>query len=83
MSSHTIIVYGKKTCPACDAACSFLDSRNLSYTYYDVEHDPQARTAQQALGRTVPQIIINGTHIGGNSDMMNLVKTNKFDELFN
>ncbi len=83
-TTNTIIVYGKKNCPACVAACNYLTSRALPYAYHDIEQNSAAREAWQQLGRrTVPQIIVNGHHIGGNSDMELLVKANKFDELIN
>lgn len=79
-NTSNIIIYGKDNCPYCVAACQFLDSRGLQYTYIDAAIDPEKRAEMQTLtqGRTFPQIIINGKPIGGYSDMMALVKNNEF-----
>lgn len=69
--SH-ITLYTTAACPFCIAAKNFLKSRHFSWTEVRVDIDAQARdTMIAATHRTsVPQIIINGVHVGGFDDMI-------------
>ena len=65
-------IYTTPTCPYCKAAKSLLTRKGVSYQETDVSRDPQIRVAmtQRAGGRrTVPQIFIGETHVGGYDDM--------------
>lgn len=41
-TASRVIVYGKSGCPACVSAIQDLIDRRVSFTYYDVERDPNA-----------------------------------------
>ena len=82
MSDVTIST--KSWCPYCQKAKALLDSKQVTYEEIDVGHDPegQAAMAQRAHGRsTVPQIFINGTHVGGCDDLHALNDAGKLDTL--
>lgn len=67
-----IIVYSKGYCPYCTAAKALLTKKGASFTDIDVTSDADlhAEMVQKAGGRrTVPQIFINGAHIGGSDDL--------------
>jgi glutaredoxin 3 len=67
-----IIVYSKSTCPYCSAAKALLKAKGATFTEIDVTGDPAGQNAMslRANGRrTVPQIFINGAHIGGCDDL--------------
>jgi ribonucleoside-diphosphate reductase alpha chain len=70
------IVYGKPSCPYCDAAKSLLEAKGIEYTYVDIVE--QNKTAAEVTGRpdvrTVPQIYIEGNYIGGFTDLQNHFK---------
>ena len=66
-----IEVYSKDWCPFCDRAKALLDARKLDYVVIDVTEDPalEAEMRERANRRTVPQIFIDGEHIGGYDDL--------------
>lgn len=69
-----IKIYSTAVCPYCVAAKNFLKQRGHSWEEIRVDLDPAARTLiVEQTGRTsVPQIFINGQHIGGFDDMVAL-----------
>lgn len=79
-----IEIYTSPLCGFCHAAKSLLDSKNASYTEYDILTDPKLKPEmmQRADGaRTVPQIFIDGIGIGGCDDLFGLERTGKLDGL--
>ena len=79
----TIEIYTTPTCPFCHAAKDLLRAKSVSFEEI-VVIDPNKRAAMSARadGRTsVPQIFINGTHIGGCDDLYILEKTGKLNSL--
>jgi glutaredoxin 3 len=67
-----IIIYTKSTCPYCTKAKALLARRNLSLSEIVIEGRDDLRTEmiQRSNGRTtVPQVFINGEHIGGCDDL--------------
>ncbi|MFN7783667.1 MAG: glutaredoxin 3 [Lysobacterales bacterium] len=69
-----IKIYSTAVCPYCVAAKNFLKQRGQSWEEIRVDLDPAARKEiVEKTGRTsVPQIFINGQHIGGFDDMVAL-----------
>jgi glutaredoxin 3 len=67
-----VTMYTTAVCPYCVAAKNFLKSRNVTWTEVRVDTDPEARRAMMAMSRrtSVPQIFINGTHVGGFDEMV-------------
>ncbi|WBU53473.1 glutaredoxin 3 [Paracoccus sp. SCSIO 75233] len=79
-----IEIYTTPTCPYCIAAKKLLQSKNAAYAETDVSRDPSLREAmmKRAGGRrSVPQIFIDGKHIGGSDDLHALEKAGKLDPL--
>ena len=69
-----IEIYTTPTCPYCHAAKSLLSEKGVDYTEITVL-DPDLRQAmtERANGRrTVPQIFIGDTHVGGCDDLVAL-----------
>ncbi|MDA7834207.1 glutathione S-transferase N-terminal domain-containing protein [bacterium] len=62
-----IEIFGKPMCPFCDQAKALCESRGLKYTYKSLGTDYTKEELLEAFpgARTVPQIRINGTAIGG------------------
>jgi glutaredoxin 3 len=69
-----IKIYSTAVCPYCVAAKNFLKQRGQSWEEIRVDLDPAVRKEiVEKTGRTsVPQIFINGQHIGGFDDMVAL-----------
>lgn len=80
----TVEIYTTPICGFCHAAKRLLTSKGVSFSEVDVMADPSRRTemTQRANGgRTVPQIFINGQHVGGNDDLQALERAGKLDPM--
>ena len=87
-------IFTKPHCPWCDKAKEVLNELNIPYTEFVVsagfdEHTPvpnqQFVTKDELLSRfpqakTVPQIWIDGVHIGGCADLQTQVAQGKFKQ---
>lgn len=69
-----VIMYSTAVCPYCVAAKNFLKSRGLGYQEVRVDTDPAARALMMERTRrtSVPQIFINGNHVGGYEELVAL-----------
>ncbi|MDM7255415.1 MAG: glutaredoxin 3 [Paracoccus sp. (in: a-proteobacteria)] len=77
-------IYTTPTCPYCIAAKALLKKKGISFEETDVSRDLDLRAAmtQRAGGRrTVPQIFIGGTHVGGSDDLHKLDYEGRLDSL--
>ena len=77
-------VYTKFGCPYCYRAKRLLDGKGASYEEFDITMGgPQrAEMIQRANGRTtVPQVFIDGKHIGGSDDLAALDARGGLDTL--
>lgn len=80
----TIQMYTTAACPYCVAAKGLLARKG--FTAIDevrVDLDPGRRDEmiERTRRRTVPQIYINGQHVGGHDDMVALDRAGKLDPL--
>lgn len=80
---NEIIIYSTQVCPFCVAAKNLLTSQNLDFREIMVDRDPEQRAIMmEKSGRTsVPQIFINGTHVGGFDDLSAKVRNNELAQL--
>ena len=79
-----IIVYSGPSCPYCQRAKMLLKKKGAAFDDIDISLDPTKRDEmmQKAGGRqTIPQIFINGQHIGGCDDLYALDAAGKLDDL--
>lgn len=79
-----IEIYTTSTCPYCHAAKSLLGRKGVDFSEVNVTGDPVARSAMstRANGRTsVPQIFIDGRHVGGCDDLYALEEAGELDAL--
>ena len=78
-----ILIYSSAICPYCVAAKNFLKSKGLDYREVRIDLDASAR--KEMLDRSqrmsVPQIFVNGTHVGGFDDMVALDRAGNFNPL--
>jgi glutaredoxin 3 len=78
-----IQIYSTDWCPYCNAAKSLLDDKGVPYEEIDVT-EPSLRMAmvQRANGRrTVPQIFIGDTHVGGYDELAQLERRGQLDPM--
>ncbi|HBR96614.1 MAG TPA: glutaredoxin 3 [Gammaproteobacteria bacterium] len=68
---NTIEIYTKSYCPFCQRAKALLDAKGLAYEEYEVSTDIDKLQEMERRSRrkTVPQIFINGHHVGGSDDL--------------
>jgi glutaredoxin 3 len=78
-----ILMYGADWCGYCARARRLLDAKGAAYEEIDVDLVPGARQEMQARsGRsTIPQIFINGQHIGGADELQALEAAGGLDPL--
>jgi len=79
-----VIIYTTPICPYCVRAKSLLGKKGVAYEEVDVMMDIKAR--EQMLkksggARTVPQIFIGDTHVGGSDELQALEREGKLDAL--
>jgi glutaredoxin 3 len=75
-------VYSTLFCPYCARAKSLLERKGVAYINFDIIEDVAKREEmlKRAGGRTsVPQIFIDGEHIGGCDDLYALDRAGKLD----
>jgi glutaredoxin 3 len=77
-------IYSKFLCPYCARAKRLLGEKGVSYEEYEITGDYEKR--QEMIGRangrtTVPQIFIDGRHIGGSDDLADLERSGRLDPL--
>lgn len=67
----TIEIYTTPFCGYCHAAKRLLARKGASFTEIDVARHPERRPEmeQRSKRRTVPQIFIDGQHVGGSDDL--------------
>ncbi len=78
------VIYSKPTCPFCIRAKHLLDDKAISYQDIDISNDPARKSEMisKAFGKTtVPQIFLNGQHIGGCDDLYAMERSGKLDSL--
>jgi len=77
-------IYTGPYCGYCQQAKNLLDLKGVEYTEYSTFMDVGRRTEmiERAGGRTsVPQIFIDGRHVGGSDDLMALDAQGKLDPM--
>lgn len=80
----TVEIYTKPTCGFCHMAKRLLSSKGISFAEVNISAQPERRAEmiQRANGgTTVPQIFIDGTHVGGCDDLFALERGGKLDAL--
>lgn len=78
-----VVVYTTPFCGYCAAAKRLLDAKGVEYQEIDVLMDPAQRAEMGARSgrRTVPQIFIGDTHVGGFDDLNALEHSGELDAL--
>jgi len=77
-------IYTSPLCGFCHAAKRLLSQKGVTFSEIDVLANPARKPEmiQRANGgRTVPQIFIGTTHVGGCDDLFALEKAGKLDAL--
>lgn len=80
----TVEIYTKWGCPYCSRALALLGRKGVNVTEYDITFGGEKR--KEMLERapdamTVPQIFINGRHVGGSDDLAALDAAGELDPM--
>ena len=77
-------IYSTMFCPYCARAKSLLSRKGVTFENIDVMMEPAKRDemVKRAGGRTtVPQIFIDGQHVGGSDELAALDRSGKLDPM--
>ena len=79
-----VMMYSTGVCPFCRMAERLLESKGVTVMdkiRIDLEPEKRAEMMQKTGRRTVPQIYIGATHVGGFEELAALDHAGKLDEL--
>jgi len=79
-----IEIYTSPLCGFCHAAKRLLNQKGAEFTEIDILTDPSRKPEMIERangGRTVPQIFVGDTHVGGCDDLHALEQAGKLDAL--
>lgn len=85
MSQH-VVLYHTASCPYCVRAERLLEAKgvkNIEKIRVDLNPDQRVVMMERTGRRTVPQIYIGDTHVGGFDDLYALEQAGKLDPLLN
>ena len=79
----TVVLYGTRFCSFCLAARRLFDEKGITFEDISVDTDLDLRMEilEKSGQRTVPQIWVGSTHVGGYSDLQVLETSGDLDEL--
>ncbi|HKS89673.1 MAG TPA: glutaredoxin 3 [Stellaceae bacterium] len=75
-------IYATMWCPYCARARALLKKKGVAYIEVDLDEEPGRRgemIERAHGGRTVPQIFIDGEHIGGSDELAALDRAGQLD----
>jgi glutaredoxin 3 len=83
MTQPAVTVYVSDWCPYCERAKGLLAQKNVDFREINVDDDAKLREEMIARSnrRTVPQIFIGDTHVGGCDDLFELDRSGELDRL--
>ena len=70
-----IEIWSKPQCPFCDAAVQICETKDLEFKKYMLDEDFTREELMEKCptARTFPQIVVDGTSIGGFTEFKSLV----------
>ena len=80
---QTVKMYATGTCPYCIRAKQILKAKGVEIDEIRVDLDPAQRSLMMEITgrRTVPQMFIGDTHVGGHDDLVALDQRGGLDPL--
>ena len=79
-----VVIYTGPFCNFCSAAKHLLNKKKINYEEIDIGYDDKKREEMLKKtngSKTVPQIFIDGKHIGGNDSLQDLERKGKLNSL--
>lgn len=83
--SAKVLMYTTAVCPYCQMAERLLRAKGVEVEKVRIDLEPQRRMEmmEKTGRRTVPQIYVGETHVGGYDDLAALDRAGKLDPLLN
>jgi len=79
-----VVIYTGPMCNYCSAAKHLLNKKEINYIEFDIAIDPSKMQEMQEKtkgARTIPQIFIGETYVGGYNELKALEVAGKLDSL--
>jgi glutaredoxin 3 len=78
-----VVVYTTEPCSFCARVKGLLRSRGVEFAEINLAKDPEGRVqlAQQTGMMTFPQVIVDGTLLGGFTEVQAAAESGRLDEL--
>ncbi|KAJ2844309.1 Glutaredoxin [Coemansia erecta] len=88
ITDNSVMVFSKSYCPYCSNAKGLLTKKGIKFNSIELDIRKDGSDIQNHLiaisgQRTVPNVFVNGHHLGGNDDTVAAFQTNKFTNLLN
>jgi len=85
IQSHKVVVYSKSYCPYCKATKALFSNLQESPHVLELDQLSNGPALQDALldmtgQRSVPNVFVNGKHVGGNDDTQAAARSGKLQE---
>ena len=79
-----VVIYTGPMCNYCSAAKHLLSKKKVDYAEFNIATDPSKMQEMQEKtngAKTIPQIFIGGTYVGGYNELRDLEITGKLNSL--
>lgn len=88
ITDNKAVVFSKSFCPFCVKIKTLFDSKGIKYTALELDQRDDGTAIQEYLAektgqRTVPNVFINGNHVGGCDDTLKLNQENRLMGMYN
>lgn len=86
ITSKAIVIFSKSYCPYCVATKKAAQQLKAEFIAHELDKMPngsqiQAELLQKTGQRTVPNVFVNGKHIGGNDDFQAAIKKGEIQKM--
>ncbi|HUN27648.1 MAG TPA: glutaredoxin 3 [Steroidobacteraceae bacterium] len=83
MGQAKVVMYVTGWCPYCARARALLEDKGIAFEEINLDEQPGAREEmiRRSGQRTVPQIFVGNTHVGGSDDLHALDQAGGLDRL--
>ncbi|CAN0024378.1 unnamed protein product [Ectocarpus fasciculatus] len=88
IQENKVMIFSKSYCPHCKKTKKLFSGMGIKPTVFEIdrhEDGPEVQSALQSLTgqRTVPNVFINGIHVGGNDDTQRALSSGELQKLLN
>ncbi|XP_013113169.1 uncharacterized protein LOC106091238 [Stomoxys calcitrans] len=87
LKQHKVVIFSKSSCPYCTMAKDQFKKLSVPYHVVELDQRNDCSEIQDVLGemtgaRTVPRCFIDGTFIGGGTDVKKMYETGALQKYF-